>query len=396
MRMKQHLQQAIQNIMAAKLRAFLALLGVLVGTAAVVALISCGQLATEKALSQFKKLGTDLLAVGVYSNPRTSGGASGEITLDNWRKLPESVPAINRIAPYVTTYQPMSYHGKSVKAAIIGADESLAQTIHIGLREGQFISFVHKYEHYAVVGSNFAKELKQIDGRSPIGQTIQVGPVIYSIIGVASKWQQSGFFNEDVNRSIIVPIAGMRLLNKNIQVTNAVISLHPNQSIEDISNQIRQYIHLLEPTKNLFLRSAQQIINSMESQGRTFTLLLAVIGSISLLVGGIGVMNVMLVSVTERKKEIGIRKAIGAKQRDIQRLFLVESMTLSFLGGVLGVILGIILTRIIAYFSHWPFFISLIPALAGFIISVATGIFFGYYPAKRAAQLDPVISLRSE
>lgn len=396
MKLKQHLQQAMLNIMAAKLRAFLALLGVLVGTAAVVALISCGQLATEKALAQFKKLGTDLLAVGVYSNVHGKGTQSAEITLDNWRKLPASVPAVKRIAPYITNYQQMSYHGKSVQAAVIGADESLASTIHIGLKQGRFISFVHQYEHFAVVGNGLARELRRIDGQSPIGQTIQVGPVIYSIIGEADKWQQSGFFNEDVNRAIIVPIAGMRLLNKNVQVNNAVMSLYPNQSIEEVSNQIRQYIHLLEPNKNIFLRSAQQIIDSMESQGRTFTLLLAVIGSISLLVGGIGVMNVMLVSVTERKKEIGIRKAIGARQRDIQRLFLVESMTLSFIGGALGVALGVIVTRIIAYFSHWPFFISLTPVLAGFIISVTTGVFFGYYPAKRAAQLDPVVSLRSE
>ncbi|WP_367607597.1 ABC transporter permease [Legionella sp. W05-934-2] len=396
MKMRQHLQQALLNIMAAKLRAFLALLGVLVGTAAVVALISCGQLATEKALAQFKKLGTDLLAIGVYSTTHGKGTHSTDISLDNWRKLPGSVPAIKRIAPYITTYQQMSYHGKTVQGAIIGADESLAETIHIRLNEGRFISFVHQYEHFAVVGQGLAKELKQIDGKEPIGQTIQVGQVIYTIIGVAKKWQQSGFFNEDVNRAIIVPIAGMSLLNKNAQVNNAVVTLLPNQSIEEITNQVRQYIHLIEPNKNIFLRSAQQIIDSMESQGRTFTLLLAVIGSISLLVGGIGVMNVMLVSVTERKKEIGIRKAIGAKQRDIQRLFLVESMTLSFLGGALGVMLGIVVTWIIAYFSRWPFFISLIPVLAGFIISVATGVFFGYYPAKRAAQLDPVVSLRSE
>lgn len=134
----------------------------------------------------------------------------------------------------------------------------------------------------------------------------------------------------------------------------------------------------------------------MENQGQIFTLLLAVIGGISLLVGGIGVMNVMLVSVSERKKEIGIRKAVGAKNSEIQALFLVESVMLSLLGGILGVILGLIFTRILAYFSDWEFSIYLLPPLAGFLVSAATGIFFGFYPALRAAKLEPVVSLRSE
>ena len=123
---------------------------------------------------------------------------------------------------------------------------------------------------------------------------------------------------------------------------------------------------------------------------------LAVIGGISLLVGGIGVMNVMLVSVSERKKEIGIRKAVGAKNSEIQALFLVESVMLSLLGGVLGVILGLIFTRILAYFSDWNFSIYFLPPIAGFLVSAATGIFFGFYPARRAAKLEPVVSLRSE
>jgi putative ABC transport system permease protein len=174
------------------------------------------------------------------------------------------------------------------------------------------------------------------------------------------------------------------------------VLLKPNRPIEPIIEQLKQRIHEQAPKLSLFVRSAKQIIASMESQGRIFTLLLAVIGSISLLVGGIGIMNVMLVSVSERKKEIGIRKAIGAKKRDIQALFLVESAMLSLSGGFLGVILGSVITWVIAYFSQWPFQLYVIPPVAGFFVSVVTGIFFGFYPAKRAASLEPMASLRSE
>ena len=188
----------------------------------------------------------------------------------------------------------------------------------------------------------------------------------------------------------------MVLVSKDAKINNAVLLLGSDSPIDEIITEIKGLISKQAPKLNVFIRSAKQIIAGMESQGRIFTLLLAVIGGISLLVGGIGVMNVMLVSVSERRKEIGIRKAVGAKSSEIQLLFLAESVMLSLLGGVFGVLIGLIFTRIVAYFSHWSYTIYLIPPLAGFAVSVFTGIFFGFYPARRAAALDPVVSLRSE
>ena len=222
------------------------------------------------------------------------------------------------------------------------------------------------------------------------------GCSLYTIIGVADQWKENGFFNEDINQAAIIPLAGISLVSKDAKINNAVILLKPDSTIDEVIEDIKQLISGLNPKLNVFPRSAKQIIASMESQGRIFTLLLAVIGGISLLVGGIGVMNVMLVSVSERKKEIGIRKAVGAKNSEIQALFLVESVILSLLGGILGVIFGLIFTRIVAYFSNWTFSIYWLPPLAGFFVSAATGIFFGFYPARRAAKLEPMVSLRSE
>ena len=392
-----HCQQALVNLTSSKLRSFLAVLGILVGTAAVVALISCGQLATEKALEQFKSLGTDLLAVSVYQKEMNKSHSEDDsLSADQWQQLAERIPYIVNIAPYSTAYQPISFKGKTLQGAIIGADEHLADIVNIHLTQGYFVSFLESFEHYCVIGYGSARQIKEMTQDDPIGMQIRIGQALYTIIGVADQWQENGFFNEDLNQSVIIPLGGMRLVSKEAKINNAVILLKPESPIDEVIGDIKEIIHSINPKLSVFPRSAKQIIASMESQGRIFTLLLAVIGGISLLVGGIGVMNVMLVSVSERKKEIGIRKAVGAKNSEIQALFLAESVILSLLGGILGVILGLIFTFVVAYFSAWTFSIYLLPPLAGFLVSAATGIFFGFYPARRAAKLEPMASLRSE
>lgn len=392
-----HCQQALVNITAAKLRSFLAVLGILVGTAAVVALISCGQLATEKALEQFKALGTDLLAISVYQKtPNKSHSGTDYLSAQQWQQLALRIPYIIKIAPYGTAYQPMSFQGKLLQGSIIGAEQDLASIIHIGLDDGNFVSYLSSFEHYCVLGAGLLQQIRSISMDDPIGKQLRIGQSLYTIIGVAKEWKENAFFNEDVNQAAIIPIAGLNLVSKEARINNAVILLKPDSPIDEVIFQIKQIISSISPKLSVFSRSAKQIIASMENQGHIFTLLLAVIGGISLLVGGIGVMNVMLVSVSERKKEIGVRKAVGAKNSEIQALFLMESVMLSLLGGVFGVLLGMIFTWIVAYFSDWNFYIYLLPPMAGFFVSVTTGIFFGFYPARRAAKLEPVVCLRSE
>jgi putative ABC transport system permease protein len=397
MKFVNHCQQALVNLTSSKMRSFLAVLGILVGTAAVVALISCGQLATEKALEQFKALGTDLLAVAVYEKtPSKSRSGDDSLSVNQWQQLPERIPSIVKIAPYSTAYQPLSFNGKLMQGVVIGADENLASIVRITLSQGHFVSFLESFEHFCVIGDGLARQIKEISLDDPIGKQLRIGQSLYTIIGIANHWKENGFFNEDINQAAIIPLAGISLVSKDAKINNAVIQLKPDSPIDEVIEEIKQIISAQIPKLSVFPRSAKQIIASMESQGHIFTLLLAVIGGISLLVGGIGVMNVMLVSVSERKKEIGIRKAVGAKNSEIQALFLVESVMLSLLGGILGVILGLIFTRVVAYFSDWTFSIYWLPPVAGFLVSAATGIFFGFYPARRAAKLEPMVSLRSE
>jgi len=393
MNLLRHAEQAWINLGAARVRSFLALLGILVGTAAVVALISCGQLATEKALEQFKALGTNLLSVSAFGRSEESRHSS--IPLSAWRKIPARIPYVLEVAPFASTYQAMSFRGRALTGSVVGADESLAHIIHLQLARGHFVSFVDSFEHFCVIGDRIAGQMRQESQDDPIGKQLRIGRTLYTIIGVLKPWGENGFFNEDINQSVIVPVAGMALVTKDSQTNSAVMLLKPDAPIDQVINEVKQVVNQSAPKLTVYVRSAKQIIASMESQGRIFTLLLAVIGGISLLVGGIGIMNVMLVSVSERKKEIGIRKAVGASNHDIHALFLVESVLLSLVGGLLGVLLGLMFTWGVAWFNQWTFHVYWVPPLAGFVVSVITGIFFGYYPAKRAARLEPIVSLRS-
>lgn len=392
-------RQGLANLMASKLRTGLAILGILIGTATIVALISCGQLATEKALEQFKLLGTELIAVSI-SQPEGTHTNNGkrDISLDVWRELPALTPDILRIAPYNTTYLSVSYEGKTFDPAIksiIGADESLARILGIKLSDGHFVSSMASFERVCVIGSKLAQQLKQITLEDPLGKQLRIGDALYTIIGVAEPWSENGFFNEDINQAVIIPIAGMGMLNKETRVNDVIFLLKPGSHIDPVIEQIKHAISMQAPGLSVFIRSAKQIIAGMESQNQIFNLLLGVIAGVSLLIGGIGVMNIMLVSVSERKKEIGIRKAIGAKNYEIQLLFLVEAIMLSLLGGVVGSMTGLVFTWAIAWFSQWIFTIYVMPIFVGFSVSVASGIFFGFYPAYRAAKLEPMDSLRS-
>lgn len=397
MRLRQHVQQAMANLLASKLRSFLAVLGIMVGTGSVVALVISGELATQKALSQFKALGTDLLSVALYEKePSPNITPSNTLTMEEWQHLQDEAPAIVQVAPYASLYDMVSYRGQKINGAIIGADETLQHVIKIKVENGDFVSFVDHYEQFCVIGQAVKAQMEKIHYGHVVGEQLWVGKNIYTVIGTLAPWTENAFFNEDVNKSIFVPVRGISLINSSAKVNNAIFRIEKEADIDGLIGQVQAFISQHAPALTVFPRSAKQLIRSMQAQGKIFTLLLGLIGGVSLLVGGIGVMNVMLVSVVERKKEIGIRKAIGARPWDIQQLFLIEAVVLALFGGTLGVVLGLGVAYVISYFTGWEFMIFWQPPLVGFMVSVATGIFFGFYPARRAAKLDPIETLRSE
>jgi putative ABC transport system permease protein len=396
--LRDHIKQAWANLYSAKLRSLLAALGILVGTASVVALVSSGELATQKALAQFKNLGTELMAINLLMPTKAAAAnpSRAALTVELLEAMDQSITTVHHVAPYITTYAPISYEGHNIDAGIIGATENLKTAIQISLEHGRFISYLDHYGRFCVVGQTVYQQLRAFDPSPVIGKQLTVGKELFTIVGVIHQWPENAFFNEDINRAIIVPIAATQLISHSNSINNIVLRLYPGHAIETVQADIQAYFKKIVPQITLFFRSPREIIKSMQTQNHIFTLLLSLIGGISLLVGGIGVMNVMLVSVSERKREIGIRMAVGARRRDIQLLFLSESALLALFGGTVGVILGTALSLIIGFFSHWGLHVYVFPMVIGFLVSTATGIFFGYYPAYRAAQLDPITSLRTE
>jgi putative ABC transport system permease protein len=335
-----HIQESFSNLRAAKLRSFLAVLGILVGTGSVVALVSGGELATRQALSQFKQLGTDLLSVSIsppqQSTSEGGGGQSAKFGLMDALALWVQVPGVKSLAPYTSSYEAVSFNGTPIEGGTIGTVGSLQDAAKIKMLQGRFISVFDKYSYYCVIGYKIYTALKEQGMLAPIGQQIQVGSYIFTIIGVADEWPENAFFNEDINQSVIIPIQASMTLSKYAQINNMIIQLQPTANIDEVQQAVTDFINKQVPNQQLFFRSPKQLIESMAAQSQILTLLLGLIGSVSLLVGGIGVMNIMLVSVVERKREIGIRMAVGARRRDIQILFLVESVNSHFVWRITG------------------------------------------------------------
>jgi putative ABC transport system permease protein len=406
MRIFINVREALINLFSSKLRSALALLGILVGTASVVAMVSGGELATNEALKQFKVLGTNLLAVSINEAPSEDQGEhrqeyrkshiQANLTLQQVLQLSSVDQSIVGIAPYTQIYNPIQYEGHVINGSVLGITESFARIMRIDLLSGRFVSSLDKQAFFCVIGDHVYQEIKKTTFADPLGQQIQIGQNFFTIIGIAKPWLENSFLYANVDDAVLVPILASLVLSQSASINNIILQLSPRANIDTVDSRIRQYVNHEVVGKRLFFRSAKELIASMGKQSQILTVFLGLIGSVSLLVGGIGVMNIMLVSVVERRREIGIRLAVGASRADIRGLFLTEAIMLSLLGGSLGIIVGVIIAYVIALFWHWEFILFLWPPLIGFGVSVAIGIFFGFYPAHRASRLDPIEALRSE
>jgi len=388
--------EGLLNLLSSKLRSSLALLGILVGTASVVAMVSGGQLATNEALKQFKTLGTDLLAVSIADANMGSTKQENTLSLADALHIKKADNHILSVAPYTQSFNTLQYENQELSGNILGVTDSLANIIHIKMAKGRFISLMDHYQQVCVIGAGLYEKIKHTTYKNPIGQQLQLGKQYFTIIGVAKPWEESSFVYANIDQAVMIPLLASTTLSKFSTINNVIIRLTPNTNIDNVQQHITTYINQHLTDKRLYFRSAKELIVRMTKQSQIFTVFLGIIGGISLLVGGIGVMNIMLVSVVERRREIGIRIAVGAKRKDIRGLFLLEAIMLAFIGGVLGVLIGSLIAYIIAKFQHWQFVFFMLPASIGFSVSVLTGIFFGFYPAHKAAQLDPIDALRSE
>ena len=387
------------SLRRARLRTVLGLIGIMIGISSVITMVSLGQIAKEQAREQFEALGTDIMLV------RKSAAATGPrqrdaiIGLSDATLMAAEVPSIAEAAPRVSGYGGFRYAGREVgRGTIQGVTASFASVNRLSLKAGRFISDLDIDRYYCVVGASVANAMHQAGSDLLVGALLEVDEILFTVVGVLDDREENYALpvQVDANRSVFVPIttSGRVISNAQIDVVIArsLAGVHYETAVADV----RSYFRGRAPDLELEVIAAKDLIARMEAQMRNYTLLLGAVGSIALIVGGIGIMNIMLVSVAERRREIAIRRALGARRRDIQSQFLIESVILTTAGGLLGVAVGLAATWAICRFTGWEFLVSGMSVASGLATATAAGLFFGFQPARQASRLDPIAGLQGE
>jgi len=409
------LRIAFNSLLANKLRAILTMLGIIIGVGAVIALLALGGAIQTLVTSELQGLGSNLVFLFAGTNdPETNRRVPPRLTNEDIAAIadPLNVPAVAAVCAEFSRRALTTYGGASYDALIAGVSANYLQVRNARVAVGSFFDerSIELRSREAVLGHRVAQRLFP-NGTDPIGQRIRINGIGFQVIGVMAE--RGGSFASNEDDQIFVPLttAQDRLfppaqnVTRRVDVTVVYIQARDEKSIDDLIDQVtallRQRNGLTYQDNNFTIVTQQDLVSSFATITGAITIFLGAIAAISLVVGGIGIMNIMLVSVTERTREIGLRKAVGARRNDIRLQFLVEATVLSLMGGVLGIALGYALaaigTALLANFSpNARAEVSLDAILLATLTSVAVGIFFGLYPADRAARLDPIAALRYE
>ena len=390
-----NLREAARSLARARLRTVLGLLGIMIGIASIIAMISTGEIATAQSRKQFESLGIDLLTISTRDEAPPGEG----IALADALILAHEIPSITASAPVIRTSAAFNHAGKPVgNGSIQGVTATFAALNKLDPARGRFISDLDIERMWCVVGADIAQAMRRAGTLEVLGATIEMKGRFFEVAGELKAREESyGLpYQVEADRSVFIPITTARRIAPEepikLIVARADVQVHHEQAVADVSEWFAERAPGLE----LEINSPKQLIAQMESQLALMTMLLGAVGSISLIVGGIGVMNIMLVTVSERRTEIGVRRAIGARRGDIQGQFLLEAIMLSALGGAFGVAAGIAVTWGVCQYTEWEFFVSTTPIAVGLGVSSSVGLFFGFQPAHQAARLDPIVALQGE
>lgn len=394
-----HLGEALRSLRAAKQRSLLALIGIVIGVGSVIAMLTVGRMVQDEAMRQFKDMGTDKINIQkeFEAGPRSSDPSASLFSLNVAEGLPAACPALGMVAPSVQGMSEVYFKGRAIEQpSLLGVTAAFAPMHKLKIAQGRFLTNMDEGSRFCVIGSDISSQIQKAGGSSPLGSRLRIDNELFTVIGLLQDEARGGMRQFDANRSIVIHVTSAQRLMSKTELNDIAARLRPGATTTQAREQITRYFSQLAKKTAVRISSPEEMIAQMEKQMRMFTLLLGAIGSISLIVGGVGVMNVMLVSVTERRREIGIRRALGARRGDIRAQFLVESMILSLMGGAIGIAFGVVASWLIGYFAHWQFALSGPAMLLGVGVSCGIGVFFGYYPARQASLLDPIAALRAE
>ncbi len=401
-------QVAWKALQSNKMRSLLTMLGIIIGVAAVIAMMALGQGAQVAVRQSIQSMGKNLLSIfpGQMRGPGMAGlgQTRASLTQKDTAQVASSIPGVATAAPELNRSAQVKYEEKSWNTRVVCTTPAYQTIRNYTVASGTFIgeSDLAGKRKVCVIGETVRQNLFG-EGNDPIGKTIKVNRVNFTVIGLLGKKGAGGFMDQD--DQIVIPInTAIARVFGDIRFSG-LSTIDVQASSEEVMSQVQDEIATLlrrlhklssQDEDDFSVRSQSEILAAMQSTTQTFTYLLAGIALVSLLVGGIGIMNIMLVSVTERTREIGVRKAVGARARDILGQFLIEAVVLSLAGGIIGILLGIAGSVLLSQLAGWNTLILPGSILIAFLFSSSVGVFFGYYPARRAAGLDPIVALRFE
>ena len=397
-------QVALQAIRANKLRSFLTMLGIIIGVGAVITMVALGSGAQKSVQARIQALGPTLLSL--YPGQAFRGGIAFDqrvsLMVDDYKALASDARYVKAVVPELTRNLQIKRAGQNINVSVVGTTPNYVPVKNYTITAGRMFTAGEDESRrgYAVLGSAIP-EMFNANPVAMIGQTIQIRGIPFEIIGVLSmKGSGGGFGNPDEQILIPLQTARYRIMGtdrlRSITVDAADLN-HMTLAMIEIERVLRREHKIRPGAENDFqIRNQADVLATFQETTETFTYLLAGIAAVSLLVGGIGIMNIMLVSVTERTREIGVRKALGATKSHILLQFLIEALVLCVLGGLIGVVFGSLGAVALSALKHWNTSISVFAVLLSFVFSALVGLFFGIWPARRAASLDPIVALRYE